>query len=126
MTLTFLGTQLDSSVEHELLADEHTLGFDAFIHFPKRSRIHPEFAGLDENYEPIYKDKILYTQPEETLVYHNLTEIHHRYGMGVFGMQIAFESDIQKHGCTRHIDEITSVVITMATKKHRGFWRKVK
>lgn len=100
MELKILGKKIDSSLEHELFADEilHPFGFNARIVFAKES----PYEG-------------------RTDIYHNLTEIHNRFKGCEFCPQIAFESDIHYVGGTRRINEIVSVRVTKAKHLYKSY-----
>ena len=101
MELRILGKKLDSSLEHEVFADEvlHPFGFNARIIFTKES---------------VYVYKVN--------IYHNLTEVHHMCDMfDNSSDSIAFESDIHQTGGTRKINEIVSVKVTIAKRLHKSY-----
>lgn len=94
VTLTFKGTQLDSSIEHELFpTEDDKYGFIAYVEY----------------------------QNGQVQVFHNLTEVHWRFKSGFSDPQVAFESDIHSIGCTRTIDMLRSVIIQQAPAKNRNF-----
>lgn len=101
MKLTILGKQLDSSIEHEVFADDtlHPFGFNARI---------------------VFKDDSVYEGEVHT--YHNLTEVHHMCDMfDNRSDSIAFESDIHYTGGTRRINEIVSVKVTIAKHLYKSY-----
>jgi hypothetical protein len=93
MKITYLGKDLDVSVEHELLS-ENEFGFKVDIKYTKDS---------------------WYDIKEDTA--YNCTEVHHLWSLNYMGgPSIAFESDIHCTGFTRNIDTIESVTIELADK----------
>lgn len=93
MKITYLGKDLDVSMEHELLS-ENEFGFKVDIKYTKGS---------------------WYDIKEDTA--YNCTEVHHLWSLNYMGgPSIAFESDIHCTGFTRNIDTIESVTIELADK----------
>jgi hypothetical protein len=96
MKLIYLGEELDSTKEHELLTDSE-FGFKVDIEMTKES---------------FYKDTTAY----------NCTEVHHLWSEDYMGgASIAFESDIHGTGFTRRINDIESVTIELATKLYNQY-----
>lgn len=93
MKIIYLGTELDSSVEHELFSNNE-FGFKITIGY------------TDESWYPI-KEEIVF----------NFTEFHWMY-TDMFNITpsngVAFESDIHGTGFTRKIDVISYVNIELA------------
>ena len=93
MKLIYLGQELDTTKEHELLTDSE-FGFKVDIKMTKES---------------------WYTVKEDTA--YNCTEVHHLWSLDYMGgSSIAFESDIHRTGFTRRINDIESVVIVLADR----------
>ena len=98
MKLIYLGEELDTTKEHELLTDSE-FGFKVDIKMTEESW---------------YKVK------EDTA--YNCTEVHHLWSENYMGgASIAFESDIHKTGFTRRIDDIESVTIELASKLYDSY-----
>jgi hypothetical protein len=93
MKITYLGQELDTTKEHELIS-ENEFGFKVDIKYTKDS----------------------WYPTKEGIVY-NCTEVHHLWSTDYMGgPSIAFESDIHRTGFTRRIDVIESVNIELATE----------
>ncbi len=105
MKLIYLGTELDSSKEHDLNS-ETKYGFNVKLTYTKDCSF------------SIHKGK----QIVET--YHNLTQVHNRFKR-FFGDEnkhsIAFESDIHETGCHRELKILESVVIKEANRLYTKF-----
>lgn len=119
MKLVFLGKTIDHDKEHEIFAHsaEH------FELYKRDSRPHqsnyPEFSEYGFNAKVLFTKEGRYEGATHT--YYNLTEIHNLFGNFEPRPEIAFESDIHGTGGTRYLQDIISVRITPATKKHRNF-----
>jgi len=101
-TINFLGTELDSTKEHELFKNDG-LGFNITVTYTEDSW----------RYQRGYKSQ----------TFNNCTELHWRFNEndGLFEKESAFESDIHGTGSTRKIKEITSVVVVEATKVEENY-----
>ena len=103
MKLIYLGEELDSTKEKEILSGSK-FGFNVIVMYKIDS-----WMSLHE------KKQVVNT-------YNNCTEIHNRFTSKTREEpQIAFESDIHSTGCTRKLRDIESVDIHIATKKEAGF-----
>lgn len=101
MKLVYLGRELDVNVEHELFSEEsNQFGFNVEVKY------------TEESWYPV-----------KTQIFRNCTEVHHLFESLIEERRtsIAFESDIQGTGCNRKIENIESVVITIADKLYRSF-----
>jgi hypothetical protein len=103
MKLIFLGEELDSTKEKEILSGSK-FGFNVIV---------------------VYKmDSWMSQHKKEQVVdvFNNCTEVHHLFE-SIFPekKRIAFESDIHRTGCTRNVDDIESVEIHIATKQRKRF-----
>lgn len=94
MKIFYKEIELDSSLEHELIADSK-FGYNVVITF---------------NGKGYYHGMWLVT---------NIKEIHSRFSSL---NRIAFESDIHKTGRTNDIDDIESIEIVDATFEYDKFW----
>lgn len=96
MKLIFLGEELDSTKEHELV--DTGIGFYVTIKYK---------SMLNSGY---YDESI-----------NNCTEVHNLYK--TFGDRkcIAFESNIHQTGFTREIENVESVIIELADKIEQEF-----
>ena len=112
MTITFLGKQLNASIEHKLQSTNE-LGFTVVVR--KRSE------EVRDGYTGDGRSKF-FTIPEHIIVYHNVTEVHSRYRELPGQARIAFESDIQLTGGTREIDLTESVVITESKRLYKSYF----
>ncbi len=102
MKLIYLGEELDSTKEKEILSGSK-FGFNVIV---------------------VYKiDSWMSQHRKEQVVdvFNNCTEVHHLYESYDSEKRIAFESDIQRTGCTRKVDDIESVEIHIATKQRKRF-----
>lgn len=100
MKIIYLGEELDSSIEHELIT-ESEFGFNIKIKYTEESW---------------YRDK-----NEETF---NRTEFHWRYDEyhgGKLGERCAFESDIHQTGFTRECSCIEEIEIVMSDKLYEKY-----
>lgn len=98
MKLIYLGQELDTTKEHELLFKSE-FGFKVDIKYTKES---------------------WYPTKEGTA--YNCTEVHHLWSNDYMGgASIAFESDIHCSGFTRRIDDIESVNIEIANELYDSF-----
>lgn len=98
MKLIYLGQELDTKKEHELLANNK--------------------YGFKVNIE--YTDNSWY--PDKQYSIRNCTEVHHLWSLDYMGgPSIAFESDIHSTGFTRRINDIKSVTITLANKLYETY-----
>lgn len=90
--INFLGAELDSTKEYELFKKDG-LGFNITVVYTADS------WRAEKGH------------PKET--FNNCTEFHWRYNekSGINTKESAFESDIHGTGCTRKVDEITSVLV---------------
>jgi hypothetical protein len=96
--VNYLGTELDSNVEHELFLEED-FGLDIVV-----------------EYTP---DSWMYKAGHKVSKFHNCTEFHWRFNEDEdwnLNKSAAFESDIHGTGCTRNIKDIVLVTITKAEK----------
>ena len=99
MKITYLGQELDTTKEHELLS-KNEFGFKVTIQ-------HTE--------ESWYVDK--------TDIVYNCTEVHHLWSLDYMGgPSIAFESDIHSTGFTRRVDTIESVDIELLDIKFDSYF----
>ena len=97
MILFFNGSELDASVEHDIMRGESKFGFNATL-LHKNGSIEKLF---------------------------NLTEVHHRYPSEMtkhFGEQIAFESDIHSTGQTKRLSDLASVLVVNSTALEEGYY----
>lgn len=98
MKITYLGQELDATIEHELIS-KNEFGFKVDI---------------------IYNKDSWYPHKEDTV--NNCTEVHHLFSKDyISGHFIAFESDIHSTGFTRRIETIESVNIVDAEKIYDSF-----
>ena len=98
MKLIYLGQELDTTKEHELVT-ESEFGFKVHIKYTRES-----WYPIREYY------------------CHNITEVHHLFSEDYMGgPSIAFESDIHQTGFTRRISDIESVDIELADKLYNSF-----
>lgn len=98
MKITYLGQDLDTTKEHELIS-ENVFGFKVDI------------KHTEESWYPTKEDTA-----------YNCTEVHHLWSMDYMGgASIAFESDIHGTGFTRRIDTIESVNIELANELYDSF-----
>lgn len=126
MKLVFLGQTLDQDTEHEIFANPaeyYTEKFDSNGIDPYKFKEHqsnyPEFSEYGFNAKVRFTKEGRYEGAVHT--YYNLTEIHNLFGNFEPRPEIAFESDIHGTGGTRYLQDIISVRVTPATKKHRHF-----
>jgi hypothetical protein len=97
MKLIYLGKELDTTQEHELITDSE-FGFKVDIKMTEESG---------------------YTVKETA---YNCTEVHHLWSENYMGgASIAFESDIHRTGFTRRINDIESVTIEWADKLYENY-----
>ena len=119
MKLVFLGQILDQNKEYEIFAHSE----DHFELYKRNNEPHqsnyPEFSEYGFNAKIRFTKEGRYEGAVHT--YYNLTEIHNLFGNFEPRPEIAFESDIHGTGGTRYQQDIISVRITPATKKHRHF-----
>jgi len=92
MNLIYLGDSINSNLEYELIPSNLELGFDCIV--------------IDNN--------------NNATIYHNCTEVHHRYD-NLFGSWTAFESDIHSTGITVELPKISSIIIVNSAQKHEAF-----
>lgn len=98
MKLIYLGQELDTSKEHELLSDSE-FGFKVDIKYTEES---------------------WYPKKEDTA--YNCTEVHHLWSLNYMGgPSIAFESDIHSTGFTRRISDVESVTIEIANRLYESY-----
>lgn len=103
MKITFLGQELDPTIEHELFS-KNQFGFKVEIKMTNES-----------------------WYPQKELTLYNCTEVHHLWSLDYMGgASIAFESDIHGAGFTRRIDDIESVSIQLATELHDSYQKANK
>lgn len=99
MKLIYLGQEIDSTKEHELLT-ENVFGFKVDIKY------------TNESWYPAKEDSA-----------YNCTEVHHLWSLDYMGgASIAFESDIHNTGFTRRIDDIEIVNIELADKLYDSYF----
>jgi len=98
MKIIYLGKELDSTKEHELIT-ENEFGFKVDIKY------------TEESWYPTKKESA-----------YNCTEVHHLWSLDYMdGASIAFESDIHSTGFTRRIDTIESVNIELSNELYDSF-----
>lgn len=98
MKIIYLGKELDTTKEHELITDSK-FGFKVDIKYTEES---------------------WYPTKEDTA--YNCTEVHHLWSLDYMGgASIAFESDIHRTGFTRRADTIELVNIELATKMYDNY-----
>jgi len=98
MKLIYLGQELDTKQEHELLSNSE-FGFKVDIKYTKES---------------------WYPTKEDTA--YNCTEVHHLWSLDYMGgASIAFESDIHGTGFTRRINDIELVTIELADRLYEKY-----
>jgi hypothetical protein len=103
MKIIYLGEEIEATKEHELFS-KNEFGFKVTIQNTKES-----------------------WYPEKEEIIHNCTEVHNLWSLNYMGgASIAFESDIHRTGFTRRIDDIESVNIEKADKRHRYFRNTIK
>ena len=103
MRLLFLGKELDTEKEHELLAD-NLHGFNVMV------------AYKPDSWMPQHEGK------QVVVVMRNVTEVHHLYETHINQKRIAFESNIHFTGCNRSCDDIESVTVDVAPIKFPAFF----
>lgn len=105
MKLVYLGEELDTKLEHELIS-KSKFGYNITIKYSENSWR--------------FKSNI------EKVKLSNYTEVHHLYETISDGGEdrIAFESDIHGHGCNRNIEDIESVTIEIATKINSDYYQR--
>jgi hypothetical protein len=96
-TINFLGAELDSTKEYELIKND-ALGFNITVVYTS--------------------DSWRAEKGHATSKFHNCTEFHWSFNHSedVTIKESAFESDIHGTGCTRKNSEIKSVVVEYATE----------
>ena len=99
MKITYLGGEVDTSKEHEMLS-ENDFGFNVKIK---------------------YTDDSFY--PNKELVLNNCTEVHHLWSLDYMGgPSIAFESNLHQTGFTRRVDVIESVNIELSESLFESYY----
>lgn len=97
MKLVYLGKELDTTKEHELLNNSE-FGFKVDIKYREQDG----WGGSDTAY--------------------NCTEVHHLWSKNYMGgASIAFESNIHSTGFVRRIDNIELVTIELANKLYDNY-----
>jgi hypothetical protein len=103
MKLTYLGEELDSTKEKEILSGSK-FGFNVIVVYK-----------IDSWMSKYEKEQVVD-------IFNNCTEVHNLFESFIpREKRIAFESDIHHTGCTRNVDDIESVEIHIATKKRKRF-----
>lgn len=93
--LIYLGKELDTKIEHELITD-HEFGFNVRIKYTPES---------------------FYKLSDKEQFFNNCTEVHYMFeGLDGRKNRVAFESDLHGTGCNREIESIESIEIMLANK----------
>lgn len=67
------------------------------------------------------KVTVKFQNPERTVVFRNVTEIHFNFPSALKDKRIAFESDIHRTGCTYAFEDVLEFETALETEKQIDF-----